>query len=214
MDGVLVDSHQVHLQAWRLFLRTLGREAPESELNFILDGRKRVDILRHFLGNGSQSQMEEFGRRKDCIFRQMRLDVSPIAGAVDLVRDLNRNGVALALATCASRSRAHSTLADLGLLSCFQQIVAGEDVILGKPDGEIYRLARQRLGIDGEYLLAAEDAVSGVRAAVDAGLSCVALASHEPAGNLAAAGAIHVLQDFENASARSLEAILQKSNLQ
>jgi beta-phosphoglucomutase len=214
MDGVLVDSHQVHRKAWRLFLQTLGREAPDSELNFILDGRKRGDILRHFLGDCSESQMEEFGRRKDCIFRQMRLDVSPIPGAVDLVRDLDRNGVALALATSASRSRAHSTVVDLGLLTCFQQIVTGEDVLLGKPDGEIYRLARQRLGVDSEHLLAAEDAISGVRAAVAAGLRCVALASHENAGNLAAAGAVHVLQDFENVATCDLEAILLKGNLQ
>jgi beta-phosphoglucomutase len=66
MDGVLVDSHSAHRDAWRQFFQTLGRNVPESELDFILDGRKRGDILQHFLGNCPDSELEEFGRRKDC----------------------------------------------------------------------------------------------------------------------------------------------------
>jgi HAD superfamily hydrolase (TIGR01509 family) len=212
MDGVLVDSHTVHRKAWRLFFQTLGRDVPESELDFILDGRKRGDILRHFLGNSPDPELEEFGRRKDCIFRQMRLDVAPVPGAVRMVRELHGRGTALALATSASRSRARSTLADLGLLTCFQQVVTGEDVLLGKPDPAVYRLARSRIGIEPEHLLAVEDAVSGVRAAVAAGLRCVGVASHETPENLRAAGAVHVLGDFEAVSAHDLECILSGSN--
>jgi HAD superfamily hydrolase (TIGR01509 family) len=74
----------------------------------------------------------------------------------------------LALATSASHSRAHSTLADLGLLNYFQQVVTAEDVLLGKPDAAIYRLACNRIGIEPERLLAVEDAISGIRAAVGA----------------------------------------------
>jgi HAD superfamily hydrolase (TIGR01509 family) len=156
----------VHRKAWRRFFETLGRTVSEAELDFILDGRKRGDILRHFLGNCPEPDLEEFGRRKDCIFRQMRLDVAPVPGAVHMVRELH--GIALALATSASHSRAHSTLADLGLLNYFQQVVTAEDVLLGKPDAAIYRLACNRIGIEPERLLAVEDAISGIRAAVGA----------------------------------------------
>ncbi len=134
MDGVLVDSHGVHRRAWRLFFQTLGRDVPESELDFILDGRKRGEILRHFLGNCPDPELEEFGRRKDCIFRQMRLEIAPVPGVVGFVRELRRSGATLALATSASRGRARSTLAELGLLNCFAEVVTGEDVLLGKPD--------------------------------------------------------------------------------
>lgn len=208
MDGVLVDSHAVHRKAWRTFFQTLERDVSESEMDFILDGRKRRDILRHFLGDCPEPELEEFGRRKDCIFRQMRLDVVPIPGAVRMVRDLHGDGVALALATSASRSRAHATLADLDLLSCFQQVVAGEDVLLGKPDAAIYRLARSRIAIEPEHLLAVEDAISGIRAAVGAGLHCLGIASHETAQNLTAAGATRVVGDFEALRYDDLECIL------
>ncbi len=208
MDGVLVDSHAVHRKAWSLFFQTLAREVSESELDFILDGRKRSEILRHFLGDYPDPELEEFGRRKDCIFRRMRLDVAAVPGAVRIVRHLYRDGIALALATSAGRSRARSTLLDLGLLDCFQQIVTGEDVLLGKPDAAIYRLAYSRMGIEPEHLLAVEDAISGIRAAVGAGLSYVGVASHETPENLIAAGASHVVRNFEAVTTHQLKRIL------
>jgi sugar-phosphatase len=138
----------------------------------------------------------------------MRLEVIPLPGAVRLVRELHRSGVTLALATSASRSRARSTLLELGLLNCFQAVVTGEDISVGKPDASIYRLAWNRIEIEPECLLAVEDAVSGVRAAAGAGLRCVGVASHETPENLTAAGAIHVVRDFESVSVHELERIL------
>ena len=209
MDGVLVNSHGVHRRAWRLFFQTLGRDVPESELDFILDGRKRGDILRHFLGNCPDPELEEFGRRKDCIFRQMRLEIAPVPGVVRFVRELRRSGATLALATSASRSRACSTLAELGLQNCFAEVVTGEDVLLGKPDPGVYRLACQRMGIASESLLAVEDAISGIRAAIGAGLRCVGVALHETPENLTTAGAAYVVQDFETVSLHELECLLR-----
>jgi HAD superfamily hydrolase (TIGR01509 family) len=208
MDGVLVDSHAVHRNAWRMFFQTLGCEVPDSELDFILDGRKRGDILRHFLGNCPDPDLEELGRRKDCIFRQMHLEITPVPGVVRLVHALCQGGVALALATSASCSRARSTLIELGLLDCFPVVVTGEDVLLGKPDATIYRMACSRIEIAPCHLLAVEDAVSGIRAAVGAGLGCIGVASHAAPETLIAAGAVHVVSDFESVSVHELEGVL------
>ena len=49
-DGVIVDSHPAHLRAWKSFLNSMGKNVSEEQLHFVLDGRKRDDILRHFLG--------------------------------------------------------------------------------------------------------------------------------------------------------------------
>ncbi|MFZ0320856.1 MAG: HAD family phosphatase [Candidatus Sulfotelmatobacter sp.] len=208
MDGVLVDSHPVHRKAWRLFLNTLGREIHDSELDFILDGRKREDILRHLLGDCPAHELEEFGRRKDSIFRQIQLSVIPVPGVIRLVRELYDCGTALAVATSASPSRAHSTLVELGLLGCFDVVVTGDDVRQGKPDPAVYSLARERLALNPNHVLAVEDAVSGVLAATASGLRCLAVALHEKPEILTAAGAAHVVPDFEAVSARDLENIL------
>lgn len=209
MDGVLIDSHTAHHHAWRRFLQTVGHDVAEPELDFILDGRKRGEILRHFLGNCPDAELEEYGRRKECIFRQMQIKVAPLPGVLALVRQLHGNGTALVLATSASRGRARATLAELGLLHYFQAVVTGEDVALGKPDSAVYRLAQERIGMDSEELLAVEDAISGVRAAVGAGLRCIGVASHESPEKLRAAGAVHVVRDFEGVSASDLQGILR-----
>lgn len=209
MDGVLVDSHAAHRKAWRLFFQTIQRDVPEAELDFILDGRKRCDILRHFLGDCADSEIEEYGRRKDCIFQQVRLEVAPVPGAIRCVTELHQEGIALALATSASRSRARSTLHELGLLDCFPVIVTGEDVCIGKPDAAIYRLACARMGIEASHLLAIEDAVSGIRAAVGAGLRCIGIALQQAANTLIAEGAMEALPDLQSVSAEHLERIFR-----
>jgi HAD superfamily hydrolase (TIGR01509 family) len=208
MDGVLVDSHATHRRAWRLFLDSLGRHHLDSDLDFILDGHKRDDILRHFFGDIPDRQLEEFGKQKDSIFQQIQLTVSAVPGAVRLVRDLHTRGACLAVATSASRCRAQFTLAQLGLLSHFQALVTGDDVLRGKPDPAIYRLACDRMQIEAKYLVAVEDAVSGVRAAVASGLACIGIALHQPPERLLAAGALHVVSDFTTLNSDDIENIL------
>src|ERR1022692_3180021 len=50
LDGVIVDSHPLHKRAWRSFLAYVGKEVTESELEFILEGRPRREILIYFFG--------------------------------------------------------------------------------------------------------------------------------------------------------------------
>ncbi len=213
MDGVLVDSHALHRKAWRLFLNTLGRQVNDAELDFILDGRKREEILKHFLGTCSERQMEDYGRRKDTIFRQIQLLTVPIPGAVACVRSLHRRRVATAVATSASRSRARATLIELGIWDCFEVVVTGEDVLQGKPDPAVYRCACERLQIEAQYLVAVEDAVSGVRAAHAAGLRCLAIDSHETPEKLIAAGAFHTVRSLEKVDFTALESMVRCDRL-
>ena len=48
MDGVLINSHPIHKRAWKKFFDSLEVEVSDSEPDFVLDGRKKEDILRHF----------------------------------------------------------------------------------------------------------------------------------------------------------------------
>src|SRR5690242_18459217 len=68
-DGVVVDSHPAHRQAWKAFFRSLEMEVPDAELAFIQEGRKREDVLRHFLGDITPEQVESYGARKDAILK-------------------------------------------------------------------------------------------------------------------------------------------------
>jgi beta-phosphoglucomutase len=199
MDGVIVDSHPSHRAAWRRLLKNIGRPASDSELDFILDGRKREEILRHFLGKElSPEEIRDYGNRKNQILREQGTRPLPIDGVIKFVVELRQAGIAMALATSAARGRADATLSELGIKEYFDAIVTGDDVSIGKPDPRIYHLATECLHEDPMRLLAFEDAVSGVRAALCAGLRCFGVASGHRVEQLRAAGAEIVISNFSS----------------
>jgi beta-phosphoglucomutase len=208
MDGVIIDSHPAHREAWKTFLRTLDKTVSDTELDFVLDGRKRSEILRHFLGELSDSEVLELGNRKDELFRKAALQVKPIPGVIELIDGLRGARIATAVATSASESRTRSTLDSLGLADKFDVLVTGDDVTLGKPDPSVYRLACRRLSIAPSDTLAIEDAESGIQAANGAAISCIGVAVHRSREKLLAAGAAHVVEDFIGLSVAELDALL------
>jgi beta-phosphoglucomutase len=208
MDGVIVDSHPAHRFAWREFLRTLGKNISDRELDFVMDGRKREDILMHFLGPLSEEQLRQYGRMKNELFWQAASEVAPIPGAFEFIECLHCAGVMMAIATSASASRTHSILSRTGLLSYIPVVVTGDEVDKGKPDPGIYRLACQRLDCSANAAVAIEDAASGIRAAKGAGLRCVGIAGSQPGDHLTAAGADCVLRDFVGITLREFHSLV------
>jgi beta-phosphoglucomutase-like phosphatase (HAD superfamily) len=97
----------------------------------------------------------------------------------------------------------------LHLTHHFQAVITGGDVAKGKPDPAIYRLACQRLSVAPQNALAIEDAVSGIRAAREAGLRCVGVSTPQLAEDLMAAGADCVIANFLGDAKAKLELILQ-----
>ena len=205
LDGVIVDSHPLHKQAWRAFLTYLGKDVSEADLGFIFEGRKRRDILIHFLGELSDSDIQLYGNKKDEFFRQASADLKPIRGSVEFIKNVRQAGLPMAVATSASRQRAQWTLEQLELAECFGVVVSGDDVALGKPNPSTYRIASQRLSLHPKFLLAVEDSVSGVRSAISAGLRCIAIVPREIASSLMEAAADRIVPTLMNLSIQDLE---------
>lgn len=196
MDGVVIDSHPAHRAAWKCFLESVGRPTSDAELNIILDGGKREEILKYFLGELTPEQIVEYGKRKDEILRNHGSKLEPMSGITEFLDELLGSGIRVALATSASRSRVCGTLQEIGLAHYFDTVVTGDEVAAGKPDPAIYRLAAVRMQESPHYLLAVEDAVSGVKAAKSAGMRCLGIASNGRAEALRQAGANPVIEDF------------------
>ena len=196
MDGVLIDSHPAHRAAWEFFLQSLGVQVSEAELAYILEGRTRVEILRHFLGDLPDKELQEFGRKKDEIFRDLERGVQLTPGIVDLLKAIEIMGMHCAVATSASEIRTASTIERFGLGGYFDAIITASDVRLGKPHPEVYRLACERMGVAPEHALAFDDAPAGVLAARAAGLRCIGVGCNGASGHLLAAGAESIVEGF------------------
>ena len=207
LDGVIVDSHPAHLQAWKKFFRSIGKDVAERDLLFILEGQKREDILRHFLGDLTQEQVRQYGAKKEALFRDSVPELKTVRGLREFLDRLQESGLPLALASSASRRRASYMLEQLDLARRFSVVVTGDDVKKGKPDPSIFHLAADGLEVEPSEILVCEDAVSGVEAAKAAGMKCLAIAANGRGPLLEKAGADRVVQDFSAASLDELRAL-------
>ena len=207
LDGVIVDSHPAHLRAWKRFFRSIGKDVPARELLFILEGQKREDILRHFLGNLSEEQVKQYGAKKEALFRDSVPELKMVRGLREFLDRLQRARLPLALASSASRGRAAYMLEQLDLARRFSVVVTGDDVRKGKPDPSIFHMAADGLKIEPSQILVCEDAVSGVEAAKAAGMKCLAIAANGRGPLLERAGADRVVPDFSAASLDELRGL-------
>ncbi|MBO0911587.1 MAG: HAD family phosphatase [Acidobacteria bacterium] len=208
MDGVIIDSHPVHLAAWKSFLDSVGREVTARELAFIFEGRTRSEILRRFLGDLTDEELVAYGKQKDEIFRQMEHEIDALPGVLDFIHTLARRGVPRAIATSASEIRTLATIERLGLGEHFDTVITASDVTAGKPDPMAYRLACERMGVAPARVLAFDDAPAGIQSARSAGLRCIGVSSNGWARRLLETGAERIIPNFIGLSLASLGRVL------
>ena len=208
LDGVIADTHAIHRQAWRQMLLERGQRVSEGELDFVLEGRKREEILRHFLGTLSAAEISHYGERKDELFRQSAVGgLQTVPGVLDFLDQLDSARVPKAVATSASKRRTHQIIERLGLASRFSAVLTGDDVVKGKPDPSIFYLAAEHLRMIPHRLLVVEDSGAGVRAAKSAGMRCLGIGSGALAARLGQDGADYVVPDFSGISLAKLQSL-------
>jgi putative hydrolase of the HAD superfamily len=101
------------------------------------------------------------------------LDLSPGIGA--WLRQADRAGLQLAIASSSSRQWVRSLLGGIGREHEFAVFACGDEVSSVKPEPDIYLLALNRLGLTAAQAVAVEDSAHGVAAAKAAGLRCIAI---------------------------------------
>lgn len=204
LDGVVAESHPAHKQAWGELLISLGRTVSPQELDYVVEGRKRDEILRHFLGQLDEQQIRDYGMKKDCLFSRHSAHLKPVPGVCEFIQQVQDAGLGIALASSAGRKRVESNLRQLGLFHYFKILITGDDVVRGKPDPALFNIAAHKLNVSACETLVCEDAVNGVQAAKTAGMKCLAIASPGRAEVLKATGADKVAPDFTNVSLHEL----------
>jgi beta-phosphoglucomutase len=196
MDGVLIDSHPVHRKVWRELLLSLGREVSDEELDFILDGPRREEILHHFLGPLSPEQMKLCIAQKESLFRNNEDELQPVEGVEAFLDLVEAAAIPKVIATSASRPRAEKMLDKYGLINRFHAIVTGDDVPKGKSDPGIFVRSAEKLQVAPHEVIVFEDAVSAIRVAKTIGMKCVGVAKGARGTQLLQAGANLVVSDF------------------
>ena len=177
LDGVLVDTAQFHLSAWRRIAGELGFTF-DARIGESLKGVGREAALRILLGVGgldfTAEAVTETAARKNRYYKELLhgLDEEALLpGAADSLRWLRAHDVPVALASASRNAR--TILDSTGITPLFDAIVDGTSVTAAKPDPTVFLVAAEQLGADPATCIVFEDAIAGVDGALRAGCRVV-----------------------------------------
>jgi beta-phosphoglucomutase len=134
MDGTLVDTAELHFQAWQAVCREQGRDFTRADFTATF-GQRNPDILRKLFGDRfTPEQIAELGERKEVLYRAAASNgVVLLPGVGALVRDLHLAGFAQAIGSSAPHANLKLILRLTGIADYFDAVVGSEDTQRGKP---------------------------------------------------------------------------------
>jgi HAD superfamily hydrolase (TIGR01509 family) len=171
-DGVLVDS----AEAYRLALS--DAVAPVECKDWPrLFGMTTVEAVEFAAGDAiPRAQFLELSVAIDRRVGELLAGAPPVRdGATVVLEELRRLGLAMAVASSASRFAIDGALATLDWQRYFSVVVGREDVAHSKPYPDAYVRAANDLNVEPAAAFAIEDTVIGAQSARAAGLFVVAL---------------------------------------
>jgi HAD superfamily hydrolase (TIGR01509 family) len=174
MDGLLLDTEALYIQAMQAAAQRLDLEMPLTLCHAMvgLPGPKCNLMIQAFYGEGFS--IDVFRSHYSTNIRELldeRIPVKP--GAIELLDFLEARGIPRAVATSAGRTTAEHHLGRAGLLNRFQALSTRDDVTHAKPHPDIYLEAARRLGVAPERCVAFEDSNVGLTAAHAAGAMAI-----------------------------------------
>ena len=174
MDGLLLDTEALYIEAMQAAARTLNRAMPLAFCHSMvgIPGKECNLMIEEFYGEGFS--IDEFRGHYSIHIRELldaRIPVKP--GAIELLEFLEGRGVPCAVATSAGRATAGHHLGRAGLLDRFKAVATRDDVPRAKPHPDVYLEAARRLGVAPERCVAFEDSNVGLTAAHAAGTMAI-----------------------------------------
>lgn len=183
MDGLLVDSEPLSKGVWRNLLGQYGHYFEDNVEKSIVGLRAkdsaRVLIESYGLAHTVDQLVEQ---RRQVFLESINGNVKPMPGMYKLLDAVAGHGLTLAVATSNDAQIAQAMLKSVGIHDRFSTIVSGDMVEKGKPAPDIYLAAARAVDVLPAFCLALEDSPMGVKAAIAAGMKCIAVPNELTAG--------------------------------
>jgi len=180
LDGVLIDTERLAFEAWQKELSALGYFLGEDDYQAMIGLDAEQTVLYTEKKFGLTSGASTLPEHSQVMLSILDGELEPVPGATDLIFDLKQKGYDLAVASNSRRDYVLKTLTSLRLVDAFTVCIGREQVQAGKPAPDVYLAAAAELGLPTAQCLAIEDSLVGVKAALAAGMYCIAI----PTGNL------------------------------
>jgi beta-phosphoglucomutase len=187
MDGVLVDTGELHFQSWVIALTEVGIPFDREKFRQTF-GMNNNGILSVMIGHPPEpSFLASVSDRKEGLFRQMiRVKVHPMPGVRTWLEHLQGMGYRQAVASSAPIANIDALVDEIHIRAYFSAIVSAYD-LPSKPDPAVFLEAARQLGVAPKRCIVIEDAIPGVKAAQLAGMKCIAVTTTNPRQDLSEA---------------------------
>ncbi|MHB0875252.1 MAG: HAD family hydrolase [Anaerolineae bacterium] len=179
LDGTLTDTASYHWLAWQDTMAAEGH--PLTHEQFMASFGQRNDVvLRGFFGPDlAVSEVDRIADAKEARYRELvcRGGVQLLPGVAEWLARLEASGWRQAIASSAPRANVDTVLDALGIAGRFGAVVAGEDVVRGKPAPDVYLQAAARRSVSPAVCVVVEDAPAGLEGARRAGMAAIGVRS-------------------------------------
>jgi len=173
MDGVLVDSEPLGLEAMRRVMASHGVVYTEAEneqfLGVTTAESCRVLRARHRLAAAEGDLTRQYVEHLLGLIRERP---RPMPGVPDVLARLRAAGYRLALASSAEPEIIAANVETIALGPYLEAMVSGAEVARGKPAPDVFVETARRLAVASAACLVVEDSRNGLLAAKAAGMSC------------------------------------------
>jgi beta-phosphoglucomutase len=183
LDGVIVDTARYHFLAWKRLADQLGIRFDEHD-NERLKGVSRMDSLDIILElgglNPDQKKKEEYATLKNTWYVEYITRMTPneiLPGSLEFIDEVRMAGIKTAIGSASKNTPL--ILHRIGIEKLFDAVADGNIVHKAKPDPEVFLVAAQMMRIEPSFCIVFEDAIAGIRAALNAGMACVGIGSSD-----------------------------------
>ena len=212
VDGTLVDSNYLHIDAWQRAFLDVDRVVPSWRIHRAI-GMDSGKLLEALLGDDADTLGDRAKDRHSEYYAAAGDRLRVLPGARDLLARLADDGVDVVLATSAPPDELDTLREVLDVETDLTAVTDSDDVGTAKPEPDIVAVALDKSGVPADRALFVGDATWDIEAAGRAGVPCVALRSGgSGTAELREAGAIAVFDDlvqFADALTGDREAWLQ-----
>ena len=187
-DGVVVDSERITHDVFGAFIRSLGSNFTEREMQEQFLGRSLADclaIVEKITGRTAPpGALDGYRAERD---RLLREQVVAVPGIREVLVNLE---IPYCIASSGDHDKMRATLGATGLLPLFSgRLFSVTEVPRAKPAPDVFLYAARRMGAAPERTVVIEDSVNGVIAGRAAGMTVYGFAGLFAPERLKAAGA-------------------------
>ncbi len=194
VDGTLMDSNYLHVEAWARAFEEVGHRVPRVQLHRQV-GKGSKLLIREFVED--EEKVEKISELHSEFYADMQRHGHPLPGAKELIPSLVERGYEVWFVTSAKDEELEHHMGELEVEDVIHGVVNSSAVDNAKPAPDIFELTLEKAGASPDETVAVGDAVWDVESAKAAGIRTVAILTGGAFSRqeLEEAGAVEVYQD-------------------